>query len=251
MQKPVAGALCMRKDAAIRVRPPRGAGDRTAMTASPPSLAGNPAGALAGNPAGGPAGNPVGGPAGNPESGVHGCWLAPVVEMAAAASGNWPLWPEPGPGTWTCFPRVAIRSPGVHPTPARAARDFAVATVQRWGAAERTDDVAVVVSELVTNAMCHALPDSGGTRARRKVRLALLQPGPCVLCAVADPSRAAPELKEADVLAETGRGLHVVGALADTWGYTQPSHRGKVVWAMFSTGRRWAEPVFPGAGGQA
>jgi hypothetical protein len=147
---------------------PRGAGDRTAMTASPPGLAGNPAGgpvgnpagALAGNPAGGPAGDPVAGPAGNPVSGVHRCWLAPVVEMAAVASGNWPLWPEPSPGRWTCFPRVAIRSPGVHPAPARAARDFAVATVRRWGAAERADDVAVVVSELVTNAMCHALPDS-------------------------------------------------------------------------------------------
>ena len=176
--------------------------------------------------------------AGNGASGVDCCWLAPVLQMAAVASGNWPLWPEPGSEGWTCFPRVAIRSLDMKPKPVRAARDFAVATVQRWGAAERTDDVAVVVSELVTNAMCHALPDSGGTRARRKVRLALLQPGPCVLCAVADPSRAAPELKEADVLAETGRGLHVVGALADTWGYTQPSHRGKVVWAMFSTGRR-------------
>lgn len=237
------------------------------MTQSPPSLAGNPAGgpvgtpagALAGDPAGGSAGNPVAGsagnpvagPAGNPVTGVHRCWLAPVVEMAAVASGNWPLWPEPGPGRWTCFPRVAIRSPGVHPTPARAARDFAVATVRRWGAAERTDDIAVVVSELVTNAMRHALPDSGGTRPRRLVRLALLQPGPCVLCAVADPSRTAPELKEADVLAETGRGLHVVGALADTWGYTQPSDRGKVVWAMFSADRKCAAPVFPCAGGEA
>jgi hypothetical protein len=69
-----------------------------------------------------------------------------------------------------------------------------------------------------------------------------------VLCAVADPSQTAPELKEADVLAETGRGLHVVGALADTWGYTQPSERGKVVWAMFSTGGKCAAPVFPGVG---
>jgi len=39
---------------------------------------------------------------------------------------------------------------------------------------------------------------------------------------------------ETDVLAETGRGLHVVGALADLWGYTTPSDRGKAVWAMFS-----------------
>jgi anti-sigma regulatory factor (Ser/Thr protein kinase) len=127
--------------------------------------------------------------------------------------------------------------------PARAAREFAVATVQRWGAAERTDDVAVVVSELVSNAMRHALPDSGGTRPCRLVRLALLQPGPCVLCAVADPGRTAPVVKEADLLAETGRGLHVVGALSDTWGYTVPSELGKVVWAMFSTDRAaWAGP---------
>jgi hypothetical protein len=43
--------------------------------------------------------------------------------------------------------------------------------------------------------------------------------------------------KEADVLAETGRGLHVVSALADLWGCTTPSGRGKAVWAMFSTHR--------------
>jgi hypothetical protein len=175
--------------------------------------------------------------AGNEASGMDCCWLAPVLQMAAVASGNWPLWPEPGPQSWTCFPRVATRSLATKPKPVRAARDFAVATAQRWGAAEYADDVAVVVSELVTNALRHALPASGETRQRRPVRLGLLQPGPCVLCAVFDPSRAVPVTKEADVLAETGRGLHVVGALADLWGYTTPSDRGKAVWAMFAAGR--------------
>jgi hypothetical protein len=186
-------------------------------------------------------------PAGTAASGVGLCWLAPVVEMAAVASGNWPLWPEPGSWGWTCFPRVAIRSPGMSPKPARAARDFAVATLQRWGAAERAEDVAIVVSELVTNAFRHAVPDSGGTHARGLVRLGLLQPGPCVLCAVADPSPAAPVTKEADLLAESGRGLHVVGAVADRWGYTAPGERGKVVWAMFSTARA----AFPTASGRS
>jgi len=171
--------------------------------------------------------------------GTDCCWLAPVLQMAAAASGNWPLLPEPGPLGWTCFPRVATRSLATKPKPARAARDFAVATVQRWGAGERADDIAIVVSELVTNALRHALPASGRTQHGRPVRLGLLQPGPCVLCAVADPGRTVPVAKEADVLAETGRGLHVVGALADLWGYTTPSDKGKAVWAMFSarTGR--------------
>ena len=175
--------------------------------------------------------------AGNEASGMDCCWLAPVLQMAAVASGNWPLWPEPGPQGWTCFPRVATRSLAMKPKPARAARDFAVATVKRWGAAGCADDVAIVVSELVTNALRHALPGSGETQQRRPVRLGLLQPGPCVLCAVADPSRTVPVAKEADVLAETGRGLHVVGALADLWGYTTPSDKGKAVWAMFPAHR--------------
>jgi len=209
VQKAVAAAVCMREDAPIRVRP-RGAGERTVMTAFPLSLAGNEA------------------------SGMDCCWLAPVLQMAAVASGNWPLWPEPGPQGWTCFPRVATRSLVMKPKPARAARDFAAATARRWGAGERADDIAIVVSELVTNALRHALPASGEPEQRRPVRLGLLQPGPCVLCAVADPGRTVPVTTETDVLAETGRGLHVVGALADLWGYTTPSDKGKAVWAMFS-----------------
>ena len=90
------------------------------------------------------------------------------------------------------------------------------------------------MSELVTNALRHALPDSGVAPRRSLIRLGLLQPGPCVLCAVADPSGAVPVMSQADVLAETGRGLHVVGGLADLWGYTAPGETGKVVWAMFS-----------------
>jgi len=192
---------------------PRDAGERTVMTALPLSLAGSEAG------------------------GMDCCWLAPVLKMAAVASGNWPLWPEPGHQGWTSLPRVAIRSLAMKPKPARAARDFAVATVQRWGAAACADDVAIVVSELVTNALRHALPGSGGTQHPGPVRLGLLRPGPCVLCAVADPSRAVPVAAEADVLAETGRGLQVVGALADLWGYTTPGDQGKAVWAMFVTDR--------------
>ena len=163
--------------------------------------------------------------------------------MAAVASGNWPLWPEPGPGGWTCFPRIAVRSLGAQPRPVRAARDFTAATLRRWGATERAEDVAVVVSELVTNALRYGLPGSDPARPASRMRFGLVQPGPCVVCAVADPSRAAPVVQETDVLAETGRGLHVVGALADAWGYTTPADTGKAVWAMFSSGRAPASAI--------
>jgi hypothetical protein len=187
-------------------------------------------------------------------SGMDGHWLASAVEMAAVASGNWPLSPEPGPLGWTCFPRVAIRTPGADARSVRAARDFTTATLHRWGAAHRCEDVAIVVSELLTNALRHALPDSSETRPRSSIRLGLLQLGPCVLCAVADPSRRAPVPKHPGPLGETGRGLHVIGALADTWGYTAPSDTGKVVWAMLSARpHRLAGALIPGpmrAGGR-
>jgi len=167
------------------------------------------------------------------DMGISCQWLAPVLRMAAMASGNWPLSPRPGAGGWTCFPRLALRTPSPDPRSVRAARDFAIATMDRWGAAERSDDIAVVVSELLTNALRHALPDAVPA-PRRAVRLALLQPGRSVICAVADPSPKTPAPRQAGVLCEGGRGLHVINALADAWGCTPPSHAGKTVWALFS-----------------
>lgn len=168
------------------------------------------------------------------DMGINCRWLAPVLRMAAMASGNWPLSARPGPAGWTCYPKLALRTPRPDARSVRAGRDFTIATVRRWGAAERGDDIAVVVSELLTNALRHALPDAGPAPRPGSVRLALLQPGRCVICAVADPSPKAPTPREPGILCEGGRGLQVIGALAETWGCTPPSHGGKVVWALFS-----------------
>lgn len=168
------------------------------------------------------------------DMGINCRWLAPVLRMAAMASGNWPLSARPGPAGWTCYPKLALRTPRPDARSVRAGRDFTIATVRRWGAAERGDDIAVVVSELLTNALRHALPDAGPASRPGSVRLALLQPGRCVICAVADPSPKAPTPGEPGILCEGGRGLQVIGALAETWGCTPPGHSGKVVWALFS-----------------
>jgi hypothetical protein len=115
------------------------------------------------------------------------------------------------------------------------ARDFTAATLTRWGVdGEQADDVVVVVSELLTNAL-RTVPCPGAVWPRWPVRLGLLQPGPWVLCAVSDPSDEIPVAKEPCWFGESGRGLHVVGSLCDEWGCTEPGPMGKVVWAMFAT----------------
>jgi Histidine kinase-like ATPase domain len=168
------------------------------------------------------------------DMGISCQWLAPALRMAAMASDNWPLSPWPGAAGWTCFPKLALRTPSPDPRSVRAGRDFTIATMQRWGAAEHCDDIAMVVSELLTNALRHALPDVGQA-SRRAVRLGLLQPGRAVVCAVADPSPKLPTPGQPGDLCEGGRGLQVISALADVWGCTPPSHAGKVVWALFSS----------------
>jgi hypothetical protein len=151
---------------------------------------------------------------------TDGHWLTRAAQMADQA--------------WSRPPRIATCTPGTDAGSIRAARDFTIVTMQRWGVTERSEDVAVVVSELLTNAMQHAAPPGAGSRPRWPIRLGLLQPGSCVLCAVADPSDVVPQPRTPDSLAETGRGLHIICALSDKWGYTAPSRSGKVVWAMFA-----------------
>jgi anti-sigma regulatory factor (Ser/Thr protein kinase) len=182
-------------------------------------------------------------------------WLTPAVEMAVAASGNCALGAAPaGAGVAAAgsarLPRVAVRTPGSDARAVRPARDFTLQILQQWGVNGRRHDVAVVVSELLANAQQHAAGRSAG-QAPSPIRLGLVQPGPCVICAVADPSDLAPVPGDADDMAETGRGLRVVEALCDRWGYTAPARTGKVVWAMFATGpgASWPGGAWPGAAG--
>ena len=168
-------------------------------------------------------------------AGSTGCrWLMSAAEMAGLAGGSWRPSPEPAAGGWACPPRIATRALGAQAGSVRAARDFTVATLRRWGTGHSSQDIAIVVSEMVTNALRHALPGPGDTRPRRPVRLGLLQQGPWVLCAVADPGKAVPVPQTPGSLAEVGRGLQMICAFSDLWGCTTPGDAGKVVWAMFT-----------------
>ncbi|MFI0351751.1 ATP-binding protein [Actinomadura sp. 9N407] len=129
------------------------------------------------------------------------------------------------------------------------ARHFAVSRLDGWGGAVLADDVGLVVSELVTNALRHSGGSPLSRRARRDgrvagmtadplgsapaaIRLRMLYEAPWLLCGIIDSSPAAPRRKEPDYIAETGRGLHLVESFSIRWGWCGLPH-GKIVWALF------------------
>ncbi|AXK33597.1 ATP-binding protein [Streptomyces armeniacus] len=131
----------------------------------------------------------------------------------------------------------------------KSARVFTHKTLRRWELNREFDDVALVVSELVTNALRHGLPASAPPEADPPVRLHLMRWSSRLVCAVRDPSGEAPhaaaqekEFDEmvgfADCTAESGRGLWLVDSFSDCWGWHRLTGAlpGKVVWAMFRFG---------------
>jgi anti-sigma regulatory factor (Ser/Thr protein kinase) len=174
-------------------------------------------------------------PASSRAGGTDWHWLTSALEMGAMAGGNGWLMTDPAHSDQTRAPRTATRTPGADARSVRETRDFTMTTLRRWDVADRLDDIVVVVSELLTNAIRHAQPVAAGQDPHWPIRLDLLQSGPCVLCMVADPSDQPPVPRDPGCLAEAGRGLQIIAALSDQWGFTTPSEMGKVVWAMFST----------------
>jgi Histidine kinase-like ATPase domain len=152
--------------------------------------------------------------------------LSPAPEMAVIPPGLLPVSVAGPPGR-------AFRSAGIEPETPRAAREFTRDTLRRWDLGPVCPDAAVVVSELVTNALRYGLRVNGSplSVARRPVDLTLWSRESYLICAVADPSPEPPVLRLPDSGSEAGRGLQVVQALTSCWGWTLRGGPHKVVWA--------------------
>ncbi|MFJ1915018.1 ATP-binding protein [Streptomyces sp. NPDC088147] len=92
-------------------------------------------------------------------------------------------------------------------------------------APDRTADVELVVSELVTNAVRY------GTEPGDSLLVGLNGTAARVRIEVRDPVRRRPSLKPVSHERDRGRGLFIVEALAECWGVVDQPF-GKTVWAV-------------------
>jgi anti-sigma regulatory factor (Ser/Thr protein kinase) len=116
---------------------------------------------------------------------------------------------------------------------ARAARRLTKNTLREWGLAGLADDAEAIVGEFVANAVTHAARADPERKATAdNLGLRLLRRHYEVICAVLDPSDVAPVLKAPASAEEAGRGLQMVDAISDVWGWSPVAGRGKAVWAI-------------------
>ncbi|GAB7190828.1 hypothetical protein NUM3379_15350 [Kineococcus sp. NUM-3379] len=123
---------------------------------------------------------------------------------------------------------VAERDEATLPLPADLrsvadARAFLRTALRAWGGDPLSDTAELVLTELVTNALVHTDGDAS-------VGLRYDRDGKRLLISVQDTSTRRPTAREAAPGATGGRGLAIVGALAQEWGVAMEGD-GKSVWA--------------------
>ena len=111
------------------------------------------------------------------------------------------------------------------PSAAPHARAFVREQLQSVIADELLDDVLLMTTEMVTNVVLHARTD---------VHLGVTHDGVNVLITVQDHNNAGPAERAHNAslnLAESGRGMQIIDALADDFGWRRlPTGNGKVTW---------------------
>lgn len=129
-------------------------------------------------------------------------------------------------------PRTLVEVPHDLSGPAQA-RAAVAESSSRLGIGDLRDDVALVVSEMVTNAIRHASPP---------VSLEIESSDDGVVVAVRDGSPQRPAARHADDEAEGGRGMMLVDLLTTAHG-VRPQPPGKAVWARLERPSEGTPPL--------
>ena len=108
---------------------------------------------------------------------------------------------------------------------ARLARRYARAQCAGHTPSTLVEDVELVVSELVTNAMRHG---------RGQITMHLEVAPDRVVVGVQDQGAGRPSPRQPDATDANGRGLALVAILATEWGVSPEPGGGKVVWCVLT-----------------
>jgi anti-sigma regulatory factor (Ser/Thr protein kinase) len=146
---------------------------------------------------------------------------------------------QPAVPLWT----VVLR--GGENAPAHARR-WARSQLGRVAIGINVDDLALIVSELVTNSVVHAHVD-----ASRALRVSVASLGSRFRITVIDPgSGTEPRLRAADAGLSGGLGLRLVDRLCTDWGTFRDADHARHVWCDL-TAAHGSEPALPAVRGRA
>ena len=112
------------------------------------------------------------------------------------------------------------------PSSVPLARSLLTQLLGQWEMEDFVDLAALVISELVANAVRH-VPGACAVELTRNDDVLRI--------AVVDSGAGMPDLQSPGISAFGGRGLHIVAALADAWGTDRLEDGSKAVWAELRT----------------
>jgi anti-sigma regulatory factor (Ser/Thr protein kinase) len=143
--------------------------------------------------------------------------------------------PQPALTGW---PLHAALDLGALPTAPGCGRAWTSQILREWQLTQLTDSAQLIASELLANASL-----TGRRLDRPAIRLTLLSDGEQLLILVRDFDPGAPVPRDASEGDESGRGLMLVQAISDQWGWCPLADGtpGKWVWAVLQ-----ATPAAPG-----
>ena len=139
-------------------------------------------------------------------------------------------------GSKAGWPLSAHLPLGALPTAVPCARGYTRVILDEWNLASLADPAELIVSELVTNSVQATADNDGrpryGETGLPVVHLRLASDHVRFQAEVWDSVPRVPAARQAGPDEEGGRGLALVEALSDRWGWTTvPGWPGKVVWA--------------------